>query len=269
MSRPLLGSLLLAPCLSLMAGTGSLQARILDPSDGTLPRLMAQGKGIGELSQAGTVPQPLSAAKGRAAAEAILQTLRNGDANARYAQFSEDLQRMTSPSMVEATMKTQPRILSYRILKVEPGLLNTSVDAELNTSTGPENVLMIIDEAGKLEGYNINRINEKVTEVVRDFMDYIFMGHYISARSFLSPQLQEDLTPAEIQRRWQKLQRRTGNAVKVKRILLAETGSNEQLVLVNTEFTRLTDNIFVLLDDNNQIVNLDFPLEPASPEPIR
>jgi hypothetical protein len=38
---------------------------------------------------------------------------------------------------------------------------------------------------------------------------------------------------------------------------------------VNTEFTRLTDNIFVVLDDNNQIVNLDFPLEPASPEPIR
>lgn len=127
---------------------------------------------------------------------------------------------------------------------------------------------MIIDEEGKLEGYNINRSDKKVAEVVQNFMDYVFMGHYISARSFLSPELQEDLTPAEIQTRWQNLQRRTGNAVKVKRIVLAETGSNQKLVLVNTEFTRLTDNIFVVLDDNNQIVNLDFPLEPASPAPV-
>jgi len=268
MSRPLLGSLLLAPCLSLMAGIGSVQARILEPTDGEA-RAVQVAQGIGGLIKAGSMAQPLSAAKGRAAAEAILQTLRSGDANARFAQFSADLQRMTSPAMVALTMKSQPRILSYRILKVEPGLQNTSVEAQLNTSAGPETVLMVLDEEGKLEGYNINRSDKKVTEVVQNFMDYLFMGHYISARSYLSPLLQEDLTPAEIQSRWQNLQRRTGNAVKVKRIVLAETGTTQQLVLVNTEFTRLTDNIFVVLDDSNQIVNLDFPVEPASPEPIR
>jgi hypothetical protein len=96
-------------------------------------------------------------------------------------------------------------------------------------------------------------------------MDYIFLGHYISARSFLSPQLQEDLTPAVIQGRWQNLQKTTGDAVRVKRIALTETGSDQKLVLVNTEFTRLTDNIFVLLDDQNQIIGLDFPVEPAPP----
>lgn len=267
MSRPLWGSLLLASCLSLTAGGGSVEARAMQPSDGEQPAgVVAQA--IPGLSKAGASPSPLSPAKARSVAEAILQTLRSGDANARYAQFSADLQRMTSPEMIAATMKTQPRILSYRILAVQPGLVNTSVEAVINTSAGPENVLMIIDEEGKLEGYNINRSDKKVAEVVQNFMDYVFMGHYISARSFLSPELQEDLTPAEIQTRWQNLQRRTGNAVKVKRIVLAETGSNQKLVLVNTEFTRLTDNIFVVLDDNNQIVNLDFPLEPASPAPV-
>jgi hypothetical protein len=233
------------------------------------PGQAADGRGSDHVllaeSETEPAPRPLSAAKARAAAEAILETLRRGDAQARFDQFTDDLKGMTSPSMVAATMKEQPRILSYRILSIDPGLVNTTVAATLNTSEGPRQVLMVLDERGKLEGYHINRADKDATEVVRDFMDYIFLGHYISASSFLSPQLQQDLTPAVIQSRWQNLQRRTGNAVKVKRIAMAETGSDQRLVLVNTEFTRLTDNIFVVLDDQNQIVGLDFPLQPAPP----
>jgi hypothetical protein len=220
--------------------------------------LLAQGEAV-------PASTALSEARARAAAEAILETLRKGDAKARFEQFSDDLKRMTSPSMVAATMPEQPKILSYKILKVEPGLMNTTVQATLNTSQGPRQVLMILDEKGKLEGYHINRADKEATEVVRNFMDYIFLGHYISASSFLSPQLQEDLTPAILQSRWQNLQKRTGDAVRLKQIALAETGSDQKLVLVNTEFTRLTDNIFVVLDDQNQIVGLDFPVEPAQP----
>lgn len=250
------------------AGLIGLTLAVLAPLDGA-PGQAAERQGPADhlLAQGETAPAPkaLSAAKARAAAEAILETLRKGDAQARFEQFSDDLKRMTSPSMVAATMKEQPEILSYRVLNVEPGLVNTTVRATLNTSKGPRDVLMVLDEQGKLEGYHINRADRQATEVVRDFMDYLLLGHYISARSFLSATLQEDLTPALIQSRWQNLQRRTGNAVKVKKIALAETGSDQKLVLVNTEFTRLTDNIFVVLDDRNEIVGLDFPLEPAPP----
>jgi hypothetical protein len=37
-----------------------------------------------------------------------------------------------------------------------------------------------------------------------------------------------------------------------------------KLVLVTTEFGRVTDNIYVILDDTNTIVGVDFPTEPAS-----
>jgi hypothetical protein len=35
------------------------------------------------------------------------------------------------------------------------------------------------------------------------------------------------------------------------------------------EFNRLTDNLFVILNANNQIVGVDFPEAPAKPRPVR
>jgi hypothetical protein len=40
-------------------------------------------------------------------------------------------------------------------------------------------------------------------------------------------------------------------------------------VIVNTEFNRLTDNLFVTLDSENRIIGVDFPTDPASPSPAR
>jgi hypothetical protein len=44
-----------------------------------------------------------------------------------------------------------------------------------------------------------------------------------------------------------------------------------KLVLVNIQFTRTTDNLFVILDNSNQIVGIDFPTDtavaPPTPQP--
>jgi hypothetical protein len=40
-----------------------------------------------------------------------------------------------------------------------------------------------------------------------------------------------------------------------------------KLVLVNTQFTRTTDNLFVILDSSNQIVGVDFPTDPKIATP--
>jgi hypothetical protein len=239
----------LIAALGLPLGSGPVRAQASDPQ--------------GSASQA--VAPALDPVAARAAAERILTALRGGDADARYEQFSPDLKRMTSPSMVALTMKEQPRILRTRILSVKPGLTNTLVEASLSTTAGPRDLLMILDAQGLLEGYHIGRADESASTVVRNFMNYLMMGHYISARSFLSPDMQEELSPGVLQSKWQNLQRLTGNVVKVQRIDLAETAANQKLVLVTTEFTRLTDSLFVVLDDNNQIVNIDFPSDPAPP----
>ena len=226
------------------------------------PQVVAQ-QDVGHASQASG---PLTEAEARSAAGRILDTLRRGDAAARYAQFSEDLKRMTSAGMVAETINQQPRITSYRILSVQPGLYNTTVKAAITTSEGPDTLMLILDEQGKLEGYNYNRSDLPATKVVQSFMDYILRGHFISARSYLSPEMQEELTPAVLQEKWQNLQKLTGNALNVSDIVLTETAGDEKLVLVTTQFTRLTDTIFVILDTDNKIVNLDFPADPATPD---
>jgi hypothetical protein len=55
----------------------------------------------------------LSEERARAAAEQILKALKDGDAEARFAQFAPKLQRMTSPPMVRSHLRNQPRILSW------------------------------------------------------------------------------------------------------------------------------------------------------------
>jgi hypothetical protein len=87
-------------------------------------------------------------------------------------------------------------------------------------------------------------------------------GRFVAASSFLSPELQEEIPPATLQRKWQQLQRNTGNFIKVRRIARSESTAELKLVLVNTQFTRTTDNLFVILDSSNQIVGVDFPTAP-------
>jgi hypothetical protein len=42
----------------------------------------------------------------------------------------------------------------------------------------------------------------------------------------------------------------------------AAENPDQRLVLVQTEFNRLTDNLFVILDANNLITGIDFPIDP-------
>jgi hypothetical protein len=39
------------------------------------------------------------------------------------------------------------------------------------------------------------------------------------------------------------------------------------LVLVNTEFNRISDNLFVILNSRNEITGVDFPTNPNPPSP--
>lgn len=200
--------------------------------------------------------------RARQAAERVLKALRDGDAEARYNQFAPELKRMTSPYLVGMNMRRQPKVISWVITSVIPGIDSSTVEAKLQTSAGERLLLMVIDEKGLLAGYHINVADQPAEKVVSDFMAAVIDGRYVAASSFLSPELQEEIPPATLQRKWQQLQRNTGNFIKVKRIARSESTSELKLVLVNTQFTRTTDNLFVILDSSNQIVGVDFPTDP-------
>ena len=49
----------------------------------------------------------------------------------------------------------------------------------------------------------------------------------------------------------------------------AETTPDSHLVLVNMRFNRLSDNLFVILNADNQVTGVDFPSEPAAARTAR
>jgi hypothetical protein len=244
----------IAPAL-LAADLGGARAQGPAPAKGLAP---AQGPA-----------SPPSGAALTKAANRILEALRSGDANARYALFADALKRTSSPSMVANTMKTQPKVLSYRILRVLPGLSNSVVEATLNTTAGSRDVVLVLNNAGQLAGFQYDNADQLATDVVNRFVEALIKGQFVSARSFLSLAMQEELTPAVLQAKWQRLQRLTGDVIKVRHLLLADSAPDQKLVIVSMDFQRLTDSLFVVLNDKNEITGVDFPNEPAKPAAAR
>ena len=245
--------------LSLVAGLASLTPAILSPQPA-----VAQGA-------SGVAAAPaLSVEEARAAATRILETIKRGDANARFAQFAPERQAITSPSMIAATMRSQPKLLSYELLSVRSGLNSSTVEAEIRTAAGDRVVFMVLNPEGKITRYYIDRTDDDTSKVARQFVEAVSTGNFITANSFLSPDFQKEITPEALQRKWLGLQRITGNFVRVGRAVESgESTPDTRLVLVNVEFNRLTDNLFVILNGSNQITGVDFPEEPAQPQRVR
>jgi hypothetical protein len=208
-------------------------------------------------------------ARTKAAAERILVALRNGDADTRYRQFAPSLQRMTSPTMISQRLATMPKVLRWTLGPVVPGQDSSTITARLITSAGPRDLLMVIDANGLLEGYHFDAADQPAETVARQFVEWISQGRYISANSLLSPELQSEIPPATMQIKWQRLQRLTGDFVAIKRVFRSESSGDQKLVLVKSEFGRITDTLFVILDGRNQIIGIDFPTEPNPPAPSR
>ncbi|QVL51730.1 MAG: DUF3887 domain-containing protein [Cyanobium sp. M30B3] len=210
----------------------------------------------------------LSVEQARAAANRILEAIKTGDPNLRYSQFSDQLKAISSPTMVAETMRRQPKLLSWTLLSVRGGLRTTTVEAALQTSAGTRDLFMVLNDQGQLDGYHLDLADEKSTTVAADFVKALSGGHFITARSFLSLPLQRELTAATLQAKWQQLQRYTGNFIRVGKVVAAEYNEDSQLVLVNTEFNRTTDTLFVVLNRANEIISVDFPQDPIRPRPV-
>lgn len=201
----------------------------------------------------------------RQAAERILTAVKNRDANAYFALLAPDSQRVSSPAMAARALQRLPQLNSWSLSEVVPGLDSSSVTAQLQTSEGPREVLLVVDGKGRLQGYHVNVSDAKAEDVVRAFMQALSNGYFVTASSFLSERVREEIPPRVLQRKWLTLQSLTGQFQSVKKISRAESNDQMKLVIVSTQFNRLTDNLFVILDDHNQIIGVDFPDAPNPP----
>lgn len=211
-------------------------------------------------AEAGQTP-----AQARMAAETIIQGLRRRDSQAIYDLLAPDLQRTTSLDRVSQRLRKRDPILSSRIKEVLTGADDSTVEAELITARGPQPLVLVLDEQGRLLGWEVSLTDTPIETVAARFVTLLSEGKLVEARSLLSADLQTQISPQDLLNRWKDLEKLTGSFERVRGTVVASEGGEQQLVLVTTQFQQLTDNLFVILDSGRHIVGIDFPEEIRRP----
>ena len=199
----------------------------------------------------------LSTTKATATADQLLTALEQRRGDVIHASLSPAVKGSLSPQQVQDRLNQLPAILSNRVVLVASGYRTTTVDALLKTARGEEDLLLVLDDDGKLLAWKWVDAVQPIERTALDFAADLAAGRWLAARSKLSLDLQEDLAPDDLRRKWLKLSSVAGGFRQLKDAVIASQGGDQQLVLVSIEFGNATSNLFVIFDERGQIINVD------------
>ena len=199
----------------------------------------------------------LTPAQATAAAELLLETLKNRQGDVMHDALAAPVQTSVDMNTVQARLNQRAAIDATRVVSVTPGYNTTTIDAVVTTASGDEGVLMVLDEDGKLLAWKWSDRIQPIETTALDFTRDLAAGRWIAARSKMSLQLQKELAPGDLERKWTKLSQVSGGFRKVKDAVIAHQGGDQQLVLVAVAFGQATTNLFVIFDASGRIINVD------------
>ena len=218
--------------------------------------------GISMMSPAPLVAQqaaitPLSTTEATKAAKQLLNALQQRQGAALHARLSAAVQQSLSREQVQERLDQRPAIKSSRVVGIASGYRTTTVDAVVQTAKGDENLLFVLDDEGLLLAWKWVDEVLPIERTALDFAGDLAAGRWLTARSKLSLEFQQELSPADLKRKWTKLSSVSGGYRKLKEAVVASQGGDQQLVLVSVEFGDATSNLFVIFDERGQIINVD------------
>ena len=199
----------------------------------------------------------LTPAQATAAAELLLEALKNRQGDVMHDALAAPVQTSVDMNTVQARLNQRAAIDATRVVSVTPGYNTTTIDAVVTTASGDEGVLTVLDEDGKLLAWKWSDRIQPIETTALDFTRDLAAGRWIAARSKMSLQLQEELAPGDLERKWTKLSQVSGGFRKVKDAVIAHQGGDQQLVLVAVAFGQATTNLFVIFDASGRIINVD------------
>ena len=199
----------------------------------------------------------LTPAQATAAAELLLEALKERQGEVLHEALADPIQSSVEVQTVQARLDQRVNIEASRIVSVIPGYNTTTIDAVVTTASGDEGMLMVLDEDGKLLAWKWTDRVQPIETTALEFTRDLAAGRWIAARSKMSLQLQEELAPGDLERKWTKLSQVAGGFRKVKDAVIAHQGGDQQLVLVAVAFGEATSNLFVIFDERGRIINVD------------
>ena len=222
-----------------------------------LPVPAARGEQL--LAQGMSAPStPLSASDATQAADALLTALQSRNAQSLFDLLSTPLQNATSVEAVKDRLKQAHRIKSSRVVAIYPGMDDTTVDVIAHTEAGSKELLLVLDDDGKLVAWKWLGETLPIETTALKFVRDLKAKRWIAARYYLSLDFQKEISPEDLERKWSKLSRVLGGVKRIKNAVIASQGAEQQLVLVTIEFGTVTDNLFVIFDAQGRIINVDF-----------
>ncbi len=199
----------------------------------------------------------LTPAQAKAAAELMLEALQERQGDVMYDALATPVQASVDAKTVQARLDQREAINGTRVVSIIPGYNTTTIDAVVTTASGDEGMLLVLDEDGKLLAWKWTDQIQPIETTALDFTRDLAAGRWVAARSKMSLQLQEELAPGDLERKWTKLSKVSGGFRKVKDAVIAHQGGDQQLVLVAVAFGDATTNLFVIFDERGRITNVD------------
>ncbi len=199
----------------------------------------------------------LTPAQSTAATELLLQALKERQAAVIHSNLAESVRSSIDVATIQKRLDSRKAILSTKVIGVTPGYRTTTVDAVVSTADGEKLILLMLDDDGKLLAWKWVGQIEGLETTALDFVKDLAAGRWVVARSKLSLDMQSELAPGDLERKWTKLQKVSGGFRQVKDAVIANQGGEQQLVLVAVEFVNTTSNLFVIFDGSGRIINVD------------
>ena len=199
----------------------------------------------------------LTPAQSTAATELILQALKERQAAVIHSNLAESVRSSIDVATIQKRLDSRKAILSTKVIGVTPDYRITTVDAVVSTADGEKLILLMLDDDGKLLAWKWAGQIEGLEATALDFVKDLAAGRWVVARSKLSLDMQSELAPGDLERKWTKLQKVSGGFRQVKDAVIANQGGEQQLVLVAVEFMNTTSNLFVIFDGSGRIINVD------------
>ena len=211
------------------------------------------------LAQGALAPRtPLSASEASQAADSLLTALQSRNAQALFDRLSTPLQNATTVEAVKGRLNHAYRIKSTRVVAIYPGMDDTTVDVIAQTDQGSKELLLVLDDEGKLVAWKWLGETLPIETTALKFVRDLNAQRWIAARYYLSLDFQKEISPEDLERKWSKLSRILGGVKRIKNAVISSRGAEQQLVLVTIEFGTVTDNLFVIFDARGRIINVDF-----------
>ena len=214
-----------------------------------------------QVAQALNAPRTnLTSSQAQNAANELLTSIQTKNAQGIYELLATPLKSATSVEAISQRLQSAPMIESFRVVSVNPGLDDTTVETVAITNNGTRELplLLVLDDDGQLLAWKWVETMLPIEQTALKFVQDLDAGRWVAARYYLDLDFQKEISPADLKRKWSKLERVLGGVKSIKSALAASSSSEQQLVLVTIEFGNMTDNLFVIFNRQGRIINVDF-----------